>query len=46
MSDLDDLFRLGTTVYVVGIRKWYNPMRWIKGPLYRNRIANKDFFKP
>jgi hypothetical protein len=40
----DDLMIYGTCVKIVGIRRWYNPMRWIKGKVFQKRIDPKDMY--
>lgn len=35
---------VGTGIYKSGMRKWYNPIRWIKGLVYVKRINPKDFY--
>lgn len=35
------LVQHGQVVLISGYRKWYNPMRWIKGSRYSNRINPK-----
>jgi hypothetical protein len=36
-----DLVQHGQIVTISGYRKWYNPMRWIKGIRYVKRINPK-----
>lgn len=35
----------GTGIIKTGIRKWYNPMRWIKGKVYQKFVSLKEVFK-
>lgn len=34
----------GIGIYKIAHRKWYNPMRWLKGLVYLKRIKKKDFY--
>jgi hypothetical protein len=38
-----DCVTTGTGIYKTACRKWYNPMRWIKGLIYFKRIKPTDF---
>ncbi len=38
-----DSLALGTGIIKTGVRKWWNPMRWIKGPIYQKRIHPRKF---
>ena len=35
----------GTGILKTGIRKWYNPMRWVKGKIYQKSVTFKKVFK-
>ena len=45
MTDyLSDLLYYGISIHKTMYRKWYNPMRWIKGKEYLIRISPNDFY--
>jgi len=35
----------GTGIIKTGIRKWYNPLRYIKGKIYQKAITLREVFK-
>jgi len=35
----------GTGIIKTGIRKWYNPLRYIKGKRYRKSVKLEDVFR-
>ncbi len=35
----------GTGFLKTGTRKWYNPLRWIKGLVYQKYVSLKEVFK-
>lgn len=41
----EDMIIYGTGILYTGIRKWYNPIRWIKGLIYQKRIHPKNFYR-
>ena len=34
----------GTGIMQTGRRKWYNPMRWLRGLVYHKRINPNKFY--
>jgi hypothetical protein len=42
-----DLMAYGSAAVLEGVRKWYNPMRWIKGKKYTKYIdITKLYLQP
>lgn len=50
MNNLDkallDLVLIGSCVYLLTERKWYNPMRYIKGPTYCTTLEPSGILIP
>jgi len=42
---LSDMFIYGIGISKIGVRKWWNTMRWFKGPIYQKRINPMDYSK-
>ena len=42
---LSDLWIEGICFQKIGMRKWYNPMRYIKGIVYNKRIRPSDVYR-
>ncbi len=42
---LSDAVIYGNATIKIGVRKWYNPLRWIKGPHYLTRIKPADIWR-
>ena len=42
---LSDLWIEGICFQKTGTRKWYNPMRYIKGIVYNKRIKPSDVYR-
>jgi hypothetical protein len=40
-----DSFKYGTGILKTGIRKWWNPLRYIKGHVYQKSVSLKEVFK-
>jgi hypothetical protein len=40
-----DAMTHGMGIYRTGVRKWYNPMRWIRGPIYRFPVRLEEVYK-
>lgn len=43
-SFLRDQATFGVAFLEIGHRKWWNPMRWIKGAIYQKRIGHKNIY--
>jgi hypothetical protein len=41
---MEDCLMYGTGILITGYRKWYNPMRWIKGLMYEKRVNPEKFY--
>ena len=41
---MKDLLKYGISIEVIGLRKWYNPMRWFCGRIYQKTIHPKDMY--
>jgi hypothetical protein len=42
---LFNALKYGTGITKQGVRKWYNPMRYIKGRIYIKEVSLEDVFK-
>ena len=42
---LKDAVRYGTGITRTGVRKWWNPLRYIKGHVYQKQITLKQLFQ-
>ena len=45
IESLKDASLYGMSVVRIGIRKWWNPLRYIKGAVYKKRIPLKEVYK-
>jgi hypothetical protein len=42
---MKNMFMYETGIVKVGIRKWYNPLRWFKGKIYKKHVSLRRVFK-
>jgi hypothetical protein len=42
---LEDCLVFGLSSTKIGMRKWYNPWRWIRGPVYFKRVTPDEFWR-
>lgn len=42
---MKNLNTYGTGITKYGIRKWYNPLRWVRGPMYVKNVSLEDVYK-
>ena len=42
---IQDALLYGTGIKRCGVRKWYNPLRYIMGRMYQKHVTLKDVFK-
>jgi hypothetical protein len=39
------IMQTGTGIVQVGLRKWWNTVRWIRGPVYAKIVDPKESYK-
>lgn len=44
-KQLENAVKYGTGITKTGIRKWYNPLRYIKSKIYQKNISLKNVLK-
>lgn len=42
---VEGAFTYGTGITKTGLRKWYNPLRYIKGRIYTRNVTLREVFK-
>lgn len=42
---LSSSVKYGTGITKHGVRKWYNPLRWLKGKMYVKNVSLKEVFR-